>query len=358
MLRQLAITIFGYGFALAAGFAASKLNVPLAWVLGPMFAMAALAMSGFDVPASSNFRRAGQLVVGTGVGLSITAQVVPELVGWLPYIAMTMVVSITLAAVLSVPYAYLARIDQKTAFFAMLPGGMTEMANIAQQVGAQSAPIAVTQALRVAVIVLVMPALIVAFSSEVAVAVRVATREIDLGYLPVLLALSGLGVFAIKAIGLNNPWFLGALLSAALLTATGHFLTGIPSFIFAGAQYFIGIAIGVRFRREIMLELPRMAFWAVVFVISLNVVMMVYAYGLSWLRDASFENLILASGTGGAVELAITAQVLGLNVALVTAFHAIRAAAVNGFALHYWRGLERIGFFRRLTGVLGLAQGK
>ena len=355
MLMRLAIIVIAYGLALAAGYGGDRFNVPLAWVLGPMFTMAALSMSGLDVPASQHLRRAGQLVVGSGVGLAITAQVVPELISWLPYIFLTICVSITLSAVLSVPYSYIARIDQKTAFFSMLPGGMTEMANIAREVGAESAPIAVTQAIRVAMIVLLMPALIVAFSPEVVLALRTSSRPIDLVYLPVLLAIGGVGVFVVRKLGLNNPWFLGGLLSAAVLTASGYFLTGIPPVLFAAAQYFIGIAIGIRFRREVMSKLPRLVAWAVIFVISLNILLAIYAFGLSWWRDASVENLILASGTGGAVELAITAQVLGLNVALVTAFHAIRAAAVNGFALHFWRWLERFGFFSSLSRLLGVS---
>ena len=50
--------------------------------------------------------------------------------------------------------------------------------------------------------------------------------------------------------------------------------------------------------------------------------------------------------------MAATAQILHLPVALITAFHVVRAVLVNGFATYYWRGLTAIGYLPALEQLL------
>ena len=59
--------------AAAAGAAFHRLGVPLAWVLGPLIATAALSIAGWPVFTPVAGRRFGQVTIGASIGLNISA---------------------------------------------------------------------------------------------------------------------------------------------------------------------------------------------------------------------------------------------------------------------------------------------
>jgi membrane AbrB-like protein len=146
--------------AIAAGFVAHYLHVPLAWIVGPMLATAIGGMSDLPVFSPPLWRRLGQLVIGTSIGLNLTEDVLLVAVSWLPVMILTSAIAICLGAVVSVPFGKLSGLDRQTAFYSMMPGGLSEIANIGAASGAETEPIAVTQALRVALVVCILPSLI------------------------------------------------------------------------------------------------------------------------------------------------------------------------------------------------------
>src|SRR5262245_10005192 len=158
----LARIALGYATACLVGYGASRVHMPLAWVLGPVIAAAALGIAGLTLPAPTIMRRCGQLIIGCTVGLSMTSAVVAGLVAWLPLMILTAVFSVLVSATSSTLLARFADIDSKTAFFAVLPGGLAEMGNIGASVGARMEPIALIQALRIAFVVFLIPPLMVA----------------------------------------------------------------------------------------------------------------------------------------------------------------------------------------------------
>jgi uncharacterized membrane protein AbrB (regulator of aidB expression) len=108
-LGRLAI---GYAAAAAAGYGAHLVHLPLAWVLGPLVAAAALGIAGLTLPASTIARRCGQLIIGATVGLSMTSAVIAGLVAWLPLMLFTAVFAVLVSATSSTLLARFARIDR------------------------------------------------------------------------------------------------------------------------------------------------------------------------------------------------------------------------------------------------------
>ena len=98
-----------------AGWLGSVLGVPLAWLIGPMVATAALAVSGRGVFAPVPARRFGQLVVGAAIGLGLDWTTVSAALAWLPLMLATALLSVVLTAAVSVAFARVARIDLATA---------------------------------------------------------------------------------------------------------------------------------------------------------------------------------------------------------------------------------------------------
>src|SRR6185295_12050865 len=113
-------------------------------------------------------------------------------------------------------------------------------------------------------------------------------------------------------------------------------------------QILIGYNVGTRFRRDALKQLPVVAVVGIGIILLLVATMALYALGLSSLFDMDFAVAILSASPGGTAEMAATAQILHLPVALITAFHLVRAVLVNGLATYYWRGLTAVGYLPAL----------
>jgi membrane AbrB-like protein len=245
----------------------------------------------------------------------------------------------------SVFFARFARLDRKTAFFAMMPGGLSEMANIGSLVGAQAEPVAVSHALRVALLVIIMPQLIVSLGihgnvSDLAVQAYLTW--------PTLFAALGCGIVGIGFAWLlrfNNPWMIGALIGASAATATGLLHGRMPYWLFAIGQLMMGLAIGARFRREMVMRLPRLFAISALHTLALAAMLLAVAFAVASLTSLDFASAALGTSPGGTTEMAVTAQTLHLSVGLVTAFHVVRAFLVNGFATRFYELFERIRLF-------------
>ena len=339
----------GYGLAGLTGYGASLLHLPLAWVLGPLIAAAALGIAGMKLPAPVVGRRCGQLIVGSTVGLSMTSAVVAGLLDWLPIMVFTALLSVFLSATFSTALALFARIDGKTAFFAVLPGGLSEMGNIGASVGARMEPIALIQAMRVAIVVMLVPPLMIAHGLS-----QPPSIQPDLPPEMVLLALSAsaVGALLVDLARLNNPWVIGAVLVTGTLTAFDILQGRMPHLMFALGQVLIGYNIGTRFQRDALRRLPRVAVVGLVVIFAMIAVMAAYAVALERLFGLDFATGMLGSSPGGTAEMAATAQILHLSVALITAFHITRSILVNGLATYYWRGLSAVGYLPFLDRLL------
>jgi membrane AbrB-like protein len=143
-----------------------------------------------------------------------------------------------------------------------------------------------------------------------------------------------------ERVGAPNSWMIGPLLAAALITATGHTFSSLPTVIVNGGQLLIGVALGTRFTPEFFRAAPR--FLAAVAAITLVYLLAAAAFGMLLALGSGlhWSTAIIATTPGGIGEMALTAQALKLGVPIVTAFHALRMAAIVitiGAVYRLWR---------------------
>ncbi|PAU75571.1 AbrB family transcriptional regulator [Halomonas salipaludis] len=339
--------------AVLAGYAAHALGVPLAWVLGPLVVTAAFAIGGIIPFAPLAGRRVGQVVIGAAIGLNVTPAVVVSLIGWLPMMVFTALLSMLVGSACAIALARFGRVDMKTAYFCMMPGGLSEMSNIGAAHGAQNEPIALSQAVRVALVVCILPPALVALGLEGAFHERAVAHDLSWKILPLVVLCGLVGALGAKLLHFNNPWMIGSLMGVGLLAAFSFAEGRMPRPLFYAGQFLLGIAIGARFRREVVMKLGRFVLVSSSLVLLMAGGMLLYALLLADLADIDIATAALSASPGGFAEMAVTAEVLHLNVTMVTAFHVIRALLVNGFTTYYFIFLERIGFFRFGSKLLG-----
>ncbi|WP_349369296.1 AbrB family transcriptional regulator [Salinarimonas sp.] len=320
--------LIGLAIGAAGGAAAAALGTPLPWLLGALIATALVGLAGLPLAVPVRARQTGQVVVGCAVGLYFTAPVAAEVAAYGLHMVGVGIVSILAGAGLALVLARAAGVDRKTAYFASLPGGVAEMAVLAERHGGDAALVALAQSLRIVCVVLVVPPTLTVLGVT-------GTQSADTLALPVrapaliaMLALAGLLAVALDRARVTNPWLLGGLCVGVAVALSGLPGSRVPSWGVDAAQVLIGAALGARFGRGVLVRLRVFAACAAAGTLTL------IAFGalLAWLLSAAtglpVATLVLAAAPGGVAEMSITAKVLGLGVPLVTAFHVVRIVLI------------------------------
>jgi membrane AbrB-like protein len=103
----------------------------------------------------------------------------------------------------------------------------------------------------------------------------------------------------------------------------------------------IAVTLGVRFTPDSLRAAPRWLGAVAVGTLAMVAVSAGFAAALAWATGLHPATVLLATSPGGMAEMAITAQVLGLGVPVVTAFHVVRYAAVLVLTAPLWRLEQR-----------------
>ncbi|WP_272939037.1 AbrB family transcriptional regulator [Sinorhizobium meliloti] len=343
-------TAIGYTVSAIVAYSAYRAHLPLAWMLGSLFPAAILSLLGLQLRPHRTFRRFGQACVGAGIGLNMTAPVLAQLIVWLPVMVGTALTSVLLSSVVAAGLARGAKIDMKTAFFASLPGGLSEMGNIGLKMGARPEPIVIVQTLRVTLVVIVIPPALVAFGLTGSFTPPAA--EPVAAHLVIALLIGGSFVaIVLNTLRLNNPWTIGAVIFAATL-ASAEMVTGrMPSEVLSCGQFLMGFAVGSHFRPEMLRKMPRVSIFGTFSVLALTALTAGLALLLSSAFGLSFTVSALATAPGGMSEMSATAQALHVAVPFVVGFQVLRGVLVNGLASHYYTLLSKIGFLGVLQKV-------
>jgi uncharacterized protein len=311
------------------GFAASAIRMPLAWMLGPFIACAAVSLSGVPLRAIPHGREVGQVIIGLSVGMRFTVSVLAATFALLPamFLSITAVMVLTtFAAFLLIP---IARVDRTTAFFATAAAGMADMAAIAEHRGGNPSAVAVVHAIRVALVVLSIPLLVFAFGEHGTVTQAAITANQDLLLVALVIAL---GYGFSRLFGLThfpNPWLIGGVLFGGLLGILDLLVVSIPRIILILSQLAIGVSLGARFERELIVKLPRVALGAVIVSIILILASAAGALLLSKLTGLPYSVSLLSIAPAAVTEMTLTAQAMGVDAQIVTAFHVMRVSLVE-----------------------------
>lgn len=304
------------------------LRVPLPWLVGPLLATAAGRLGGVALQGPSWGRAAGQCVIGAALGLYFTPVVLRPLLDLLPYLLLAGLFAFVLAGLGGALLQRLSGLDRGSAFFACMPGGASEMANLAERHGVRVDSVAAAHSLRMLLVVSIVPALYTLSGVHGADLYHAAGRVVHYPGLALLGALGLAAGWVWARLGQPNPWMLGPLVVTALLTANGVELSTLPAWASPAAQLLIGCSLGSRFSPEFLRVAPR--FLAAVVVTSgvLMLVAAAFGWGLAWLAGLNLATTMLGTTPGGIAEMCLTANALQLGVPVVTAFHVSRLLCV------------------------------
>jgi membrane AbrB-like protein len=317
-------------WAVACGSLAQLIGMPLPWLLGPMFGVGLLTFLGWGGRQPSFGRKAGQMTIGIALGLYFTQAAIAQLIGYAGWMAAGAAASLLTTVFCARYFQKLARVDGLTATYACAIGAASDMALQAQRRGADGASVATSHAVRVMLVVTVVPFVALLFGQaavDSALKASMKTTEIGLeALLGIAVVSTGLALL-IRKTRFPSPWILVPLFTAAAYAVLGN-ETRLPHSAVNAGSLLIGWNLGQFMTKEFFTSAPRVLFAALVMTIIMLLLSLVFALILNWAAGIPVLSALVATAPGGVAEMALTAKVLGLGAPLVTAFHLFRLLAV------------------------------
>lgn len=330
---------FKIAFAIVLGVATGALfnwaTLPLPWMLGPMIATAIAAMLRAPVAAPSGLRPYVIVVIGVMLGSGFSPDFLDQIGLWMISFA-CLAVYLAVCAIVTVPYyRYVAGYDGPTAYFAGMPGGLSEMMIVGEEMGADDRAIVLAHASRIIIVVA-----LVAIWFRVVQGIDLSDRsgfgtsfiEIPLFELGVLLAAGVAGFFLGRALRLPAPALLGPMLISAVVHLTGMTSNPPPQELVIAAQILLGTIIGGRFigvaPRKIMTALG-LSLGATTLLLCIT---FAFALSLYSVLGQSLEQVILAFSPGGLAEMSLVALAMDADIAYVASHHLVRISLIVAIA--------------------------
>jgi membrane AbrB-like protein len=315
--------------ALAAAGLFEWLHTPLPWMLGPLVATGVASVLGMPSLSWNPLRNAGQCTIGVALGLYFTPQVGLLILnmGWA--IAIGVLCTLGMGWVMASWLHRMHHLNRATTWFASAIGGASEMTLLAERAHGRTDLVAAAHSVRILIVTLVVP-----FGMQFSglhgldVSTPQATREFYMWGLLGLGALAASSAWLMQRLDRANPWFLGPLLAAMLLTLLDLHWSTVPQWMTNAAQLLIGVSLGVRFTPNFIHTAPKWLLSVALGTVGLIVMCIVLAMALAWGTGLHPATLVLGTAPGGIAEMAITAKVLQLGAPVVTAFQVCRLMTV------------------------------
>ena len=336
-----------------AGVLAAWAHLPIPWMLGPLTVMALAKWRGLEVVAPQGFRSGGQWVIGTALGLYFTPAMILLIVKFLPLMVLAGLFAIFIGYAGGRVLARMAgntaanqasneasseagnqagnvqekggiAVDPVTAFYSCVPGGATEMVNLAERHGGRPDLVAVAQSVRLLLIIGLIPALFTYSGVHGADAYEPGVKFFDATGMLQLLGCTIAGGWLLGRVGAPNAYMLGPLLVAMGLTGSGVEWSALPQWLINAGQVMMGCSLGSRFEADFFKSAPRFMWAAAVGTLAAILLAAGFGFALAWVANIHLATALLALAPGGIAEMSITAKVLKLGVPVVTAFHVTR----------------------------------
>lgn len=346
-LTMTARTVATLALGTAGGWIASRIGLPLPWMMGPMLLVGATGIAGVTVRGHAVsvpmwLRTTMVPVIGVMLGAGFTPDVVAGIGDWwITMLALLAFVGIAAALVYQI-YRRLFGFDRTTAYFSAVPGGLVEMAILGETAGGDARTISLIHFCRILMAVLTIPFVMEAIYGPVgsrAIGDVASGWEIELVDTAILAACAVVGYFGGSAVRLPGAQISGPLVLSAAVHGLGLTEAAPPPLIVFAAQVVVGSALGARFAGLSIRAVGKALGASATATLVMLTVTMAVSLGLyhSGLVDESLTALVLAYAPGGVTEMSLIALTLNAGVAFVATHHIARIFIAVGLMPLIWR---------------------
>ena len=337
----LARTLVTLALAASGGTVAALIGVPVGWIAGSLLTVAIASLAGFPTEMPKPVRAPVYLVLGVYAGSGVSPETLHQMETWPASFA---ILGVSLIGVIAGSYWWLhdrSGWDRDSALLSSLPGALSLIMATAETSNADMKKVAVTQSIRVLILIETVPLLAFLIGSPERSFVSTGAARSDPMELALLAVAGVAGGFAAERARLPGGWMIGALVASAALYLSGTVTSVLPFPVVAVATIMLGAVTGSRFRPGDLAILPYLAKPSLVaFAIASGVSLAATLLVTFWL-GVPFIQALLAFAPGALDALIIIAFTLNADPAYVAAHHVVRFVAIVAMVPFLARWLRR-----------------
>ena len=338
--------VLALGLGAAGGAVFFHWQMPLAWMMGAMAVTTVAALAGAPLQAPVRLRALMVAVIGVMLGSAFTPGTVERAASWLASLTGVLVYAVAVGGAV---YLYLRRKPQYgpvSAYFSATPGGLTEMTLVGGAMGGDVRIIALTQSMRILVLVMIIPFWFRLFHGYVpsGTAILGSAADVSLSDAAILTVCAIAGFIAAKRLGVPAPALSGPMILSALVHLSGLTAAKPPAELVAIAQVIIGTAVGCRFTGIAVRRVFGTMRTGAGTSLAMLAAAAIFAFVLETATGLPFAALLLALAPGGLAEMSLICLSLGIDIAFVSTHHLVRIVFIVVLAPMIFRLFrERLG---------------
>lgn len=301
-------------------------QLPLPWMLGPLAANLLAALCNVSLFVPGTLREAALATMGLMLGGQVTPDLASRIVQW-PVSILLLLAGVVVSTYGVMLWYRRCGFQPAQALFSSLPGGMAAMVVIADKLNVDPRGVAISQSLRVVLVLLLLPPLFwLHESSDEAIRPDdVVTHWNDYWLLLLLLVVIPLG----RRLGLPAASIIGPMIISAVLSMQDIAHFQMPGWGLPIVLLILGSSIGARFKGVSVRQLFQYSRYGVVATLLSMSILAVFAELIHQAIQVPRDIALLALAPGGMGEMAVLAIALGMDPLFVTFHHMFRLVVLT-----------------------------
>ena len=304
---------------------ADYLNIPLAWMIGPMIATSIAALNGLQVLMPKLALSSILIILGLHIGNYIDQNLLNQMFNW---IWTTIIMFFYIVVSILIVSKYLQKFsgyNQKTSIFSAAPGALGPLLILAEYEKSDLSQVATAHLIRLIIIITVFPFLIVSLSpTELLEVEKFNYGSQNHWELILLILVSLIFIFFFDKIKIPAALLSGSLVASGILQIFDIASYKLPDASINFCLLILGASVGCRFANKTFKEIANNSFHGLVATILLVILGLVAAFVATFFVDTNFLSLILSFCPGGIYEVAVIAIAFDLEPDFVAFHHIIR----------------------------------
>ena len=304
---------------------ADYLNIPLAWMIGPMIVVSIAALNGVKILMPRLALSGTLIILGLHIGHYIDQNLINQMINW-AWTTIIMFFYILVSIVIVSKYLQkFANYKNKTSIFSAAPGALAPLMILAEYEKSDLSQVATAHLIRLIIIITLFPFIIINFISTEALEIEkfdyLGQNHLEL---LILIIVSIIIIFIFDKIKVPAALLSGTLVASGILQISEVASYKLPDESINFCLLILGASVGCRFIDKSIKEVAGNTLHSFVATILLVILGLLAAYIATFFVDNNFLTLVLSFCPGGIYEVAVIAIAFDLEPDFVAFHHIIR----------------------------------
>jgi len=301
------------------------LGLPVPWLVGSLLIMLPCRRLSFISSPGKLLSRWMRVVLGVALGASVA-------VSWhsfdTAFLSLLFIVILFVCVITIFGCYYFRRLPAFTgvdSFMSSLPGGLTFLMSLSDNLGDRLPRIALIHTIRMVFLILCFSVFALAAGVDEVVSPISSSFmfPLDFSLWQVLAFTVAMGLLSDR-LNIAGGHIMFPMIASAIFYSQGWIKVPVPEVFQTLAMITFGVGIGCKLNNVSLLEFKPFVKASVIFTVFAMVIALVIAIALSQVFDAHYFLFFLALAPGSIAEISLIALSLGFDVGLVAAVHTCR----------------------------------